>query len=92
MNQFVNYSKLNNIIKAQIELEGESKFWLFLHCQGKDYNDKTAVFILSRDKCYRSFISLGTFIEKSEINNINNYKNVEEEKYEFVEFKKQDKN
>ena len=90
LNQFVNYSKLNNLIKAQIELEGESKFWLFLHCQGKDYNEKTAVFILSRDKCYRSFITLGTFIEKSEINNINNYKNVEEEKYEFVEFKKQE--
>ena len=91
LNQCINYSKLNNFIKAEIELEGESKFWIFLHCDEKNYNNKTAVFILSRDISYRSFISLGTFIEKSEIINSNNNKNLKaENKFEFIEFKKQE--
>ena len=91
LNQCINYSKLNNFIKAEIELEGESKFWIFLHCDEKNYNNKTAVFILSRDISYRSFISLGTFIEKSEITNLNNNQNLKaENKFEFIEFKKQE--
>ena len=95
LNQRINYSKLNNSIKAEFELEEASKFWLFLHCEEKNYNYKTAIIIISRD-CYgRNYISLGTFVEKSQIKNENkninnlNYLN-ENTKYEFVEFKKQE--
>lgn len=94
LNKGINYFKLYNIIKINIELEVESKFWLFLHCEEK-FNNKTVVIIISRDNYNRSFISLGTFIEKNDNNNIkyknnnNNYIN-ENKDYEFVEFKKQE--
>jgi len=95
LNQSINYSKLNNIIKAEIELKDESKFWIFLHCNERNYNNKTAVIIIAREYYNRSFISLGTFVEKNEINKENNNKNNfnilnDEKKYEFIEFKKQE--
>ena len=94
LNKGINYFKLYNIIKINIDLEGESKFWLFLHCEEK-FNNKTVVIIISRDNYNRSFISLGTFIGKKDNNNIiyknNNNINLNENKdYEFVEFKKQE--
>ena len=96
LNQSINYYKLNNIINAKIELKEESKFWIFLHCDDKSYNNKTAVIIIAREYYNRNFISLGTFIEKNEINkNNNNNKNnfnilSDDKTYEFIEFRKQE--
>ena len=91
LNQSINYSKLTNSIKAEIELEGESKFWVFLHCEEKNYNHKTGVIILSRENYNRNFISLGTFIEKGENNIKNNLNTINQDKnYDFIEFKKQE--
>jgi len=60
----INYDYLDNIIKAQIILKGESTFWLFLH-YGDKFNDKTIVITISKeDFSQRCFISLGTFINK----------------------------
>ena len=42
----INYDEFNNLIKAEIILKGESKFWIFLHCEEK-FNDKTVVITFS---------------------------------------------
>ena len=81
----INYDEFNNLIKGEIILKGESKFWIFLHCEEK-FNDKTVVITFSKKEfCKRCFVSLGTFINKkkeknnqdnmNKINNINNIKN-----------------
>ena len=93
LNQSINYYKLNNIIRAKIELTEESKFWIFLHCEEKNYNYKTVVIIVTRENYNRNYISLGTFVENDEINkernNKNDYKKLnDDKKYEFIEFKK----
>jgi hypothetical protein len=62
-----------------------------LHCDDKNYNNKTAVIIITREYYNRNFISLGTFIEKNEINknNKNNFNILSDDKtYEFIEFRK----
>ena len=60
----INYEYLDNIIKAEIILNGESTFWLFLHC-GEKFNDNTIVITISKeDLSQRCFVSLGTFINK----------------------------
>ena len=65
----INYEKFNNIIKANIILKGESKFWIFLHCE-KNISDKTVVIVLSKQEfCKRCFVSLGAFIDKDLNNN-----------------------
>ena len=94
LNEKINYSKLTNLIKVDFELEGNSKFWLFLHCEEK-YNNKTGVISISRCGYNRSFISLGTFVEKSNDNIIKSYNNnintlSENKEYEFIEFRKQE--
>ena len=97
LNQRINYYKLNSIIRAKIELEGDSKFWLFLHCE-ENFNEKTAVILISKENYDRNFIILGTFINKRENenimnsfdNNINNLGLGENKDYEFIEFKKQE--
>lgn len=94
LNKGINYFKLYNVIKINIDLEGESKFWLFLHCEEK-FNNKTVVIIMSRENYNRSFISLGTFIEKKDNNNLiyKNNSNINlngNKDYEFIEFKKQE--
>lgn len=97
LNQGINYSKFINSLKIEFELEGQSKFWVFLHCEEKNYNynHKTAVIIISRDCFNRNFISLNSFVDKNEDNNekikINNFHNINaDNNYEFIEFKKQE--
>ena len=98
LNHIINYYKLNNKIKIQLELEGDSKFWLFLHCEEK-FNDKTAVVLLSKENYDRNFISFGIFLNKNETSNITNsfdgnininINSNENKDYEFIEFKKQE--
>ena len=58
------YEQFNNLIKANITLKGESKFWIFLHCEEK-INEKTVVITISKDEfSKRCFVSLGTFVDK----------------------------
>ena len=68
----INYDKFNNIIRADILLRGESKFWVFLHA-GEKFTDRTIVIIFSKihfnKRCY---VSIGTFINKKQYNNKNN--------------------
>ena len=68
----INYDKFNNIIRADILLRGESKFWVFLHA-GEKFTDRTFVIIFSKihfnKRCY---VSIGTFINKKQYNNKNN--------------------
>ena len=60
----INYEQFNNLVRANIMLKGESKFWIFLHCEEK-FNDKTAVITISKEEfCKRCFVSLGTFVDK----------------------------
>ena len=98
LNHRINYYKLNNKIKIQLELEGDSKFWLFLHCEEK-FNDKTAVVLLSKENYDRNFISFGIFLNKNETSNITNsfdgnininINSNENKDYEFIELKKQE--
>ena len=71
----INYEQYNNIIKANVILKGESKFWIFLHCED-NFNDKTILIILSKKEfSKRCFVSVGTFIDKN-INNNNNKNNI----------------
>ena len=74
------YEYFNNIIKADIFLKGESKFWIFLHCEEK-INDKTAVIIISKQELSkRCYVSLGSFINKK----IDNNKNEKSSLYESM--------
>ena len=98
-NQRINYYKLNNKIKIRFELEGDSKFWLFLHCE-ENFNEKTAIIIISKENYDRNFISFGIFLNKNEYGNnmmnsldninINNINNINNNNYEFIELKKQE--
>lgn len=95
INQRINYYKLNNKIKIQFELEGDSKFWLFLHCE-ENFNEKTAIIIISKENYDRSYISFGIFLDKNENNNniINSIDNIDinniNKNYVFIELKKQE--
>ena len=75
LEQEINYEKYDNIIKSDIVLKGESKFWIFLHFD-KRINDKTVVIILSKEAySNRCFVSLGSFIDKKTNNNLNKTNN-----------------
>ena len=104
INQRINYYKLNNKIKIKFELEGDSKFWLFLHCE-ENFNEKTAIITISKENFDRNFLSFGIFLNKNEYSNniINNYENINinnintnininntNKDYEFIELKKQE--
>ena len=95
INQRINYYKLNNKIKIQFELEGDSKFWLFLHCE-ENFNEKTAIIIISKENYDRSYISFGIFLNKNENNNniTNSIDNIDinniNKNYVFIELKKQE--
>lgn len=71
LNNEIYYEYFDNIINAEILLKGESKFWIFLHCEEK-INDKTAVIIVSKQEfSKRCYVSLGSFINKKNYNNKN---------------------
>ena len=71
----INYEQFNNLVRANIMLKGESRFWIFLHCEEK-FNDKTAVITISKEEfCKRCFVSLGTFVDKQPKKNEKNILN-----------------
>ena len=74
----INYKLVNNLIKANVVLEGESMFWIFLHINNHKFDDKTVVILFSKKEyTQRVFMSLGSFVNldyiKSSENKGNNF-------------------
>ena len=67
----INYKYVNNLIKANILLQGDGMFWIFLHLN-RVFDDKTIVILFSKKQFYqRVTMSIGSFVKSD---NFNNYK------------------
>ena len=65
----INYKIVNNLIKANILLKGDSMFWIFLHSNGV-FDDKTIVILFSKKEfTQRVSMSLGCFVNLDLIDN-----------------------
>ena len=65
----INYKIVNNLIKANILLQGDGMFWIFLHCN-HTFDGKTIVILFSKKKfCRRVTMSLGSFVKYDNLNN-----------------------
>ena len=80
----INYKLVNNLIKANVVLQGDSMFWIFLRLSNHKFDDKTVVILFSK-KNYKQRVSmsLGSFV------NLNYIKNSENKGNNFFLFQKQ---
>jgi hypothetical protein len=74
----INYKLVNNLVKANVVLQGESMFWIFLHTNNHKFDDKTVVIVFSKKEyTQRVTMSLGSFVNldyiKSSENKGNNF-------------------
>lgn len=62
----INYKIVNNNLKANFILKGESDFWIFLHTKGK-FEDETVVILFSKSRFNPEVtMSVGVFIKNED--------------------------
>ena len=70
----INYKIVNNFIKANILLEGDGMFWIFLHSNHKFDDNTIAILFEKKDYSQKVFMCIGSFINSNYINSSKNSK------------------